>query len=123
METLARLTASAEALAALGASLRADVEGIEVDPAVAAGFDGVLAELGLDPAALSERERSTIALYARAFLRQAVDLVEHPDRRPGWGVGDPVILSSLGRGSASLAGAFAVVPELAAALSAPGAVL
>ena len=34
MTTLARLTASAEALAALGAHLRADTEGLKLDPAM-----------------------------------------------------------------------------------------
>jgi 2-polyprenyl-3-methyl-5-hydroxy-6-metoxy-1,4-benzoquinol methylase len=123
METLARLTASAEALAALAARLRADTEGLPLDPEIEQALDGVLASLGVEREGLSGEERATIALYARAFLRQAADLADHPERPPGWGYDDPVVLLSLGRGSASIALAFAAVPELDAALSAPGAAL
>jgi SAM-dependent methyltransferase len=123
MATLARLTASAEALAALGAALRADTEGLALDPAVAAAVDGVVAELGIDPEALTPPERGTIALFARAFLRQAADLIDHPERPPGWGYEDPVVLLSLGRGSASIVSAFAQAPELVERLSRDGAAL
>jgi SAM-dependent methyltransferase len=102
MTTLARLTASAEALAALGACLRADTEELRLDPAIAAAVDGVVAELGVDPTTLTPTERGTVALFARAFLRQAADLIDHPERPPGWGYEDPVVLLSLGRGSASI---------------------
>ena len=121
METMARLTASAEALAALAARLRADAEGIALDPAVEAALDGVLEELGIAFDALQPAERATLAQFARAFLRQANDLVEHPEHPPGWAYEDDVVLLSLGRGSASIAGAFACVSELEEALSRPGA--
>jgi SAM-dependent methyltransferase len=123
MTTLARLTASAEALAALGARLRADTEGLALDPAIAAAVDGVVAELGVDPDTLTPTERGTIALFARAFMRQAADLIDHPERPPGWGYEDPVVLLSLGRGSASIVSAFATVPELVELLEREGAVL
>jgi len=123
MTTLARLTASAEALAALGALLRADTEGLRLDPAIATAVDGVVAELGVDPETLTATERGTVALFARAFLRQAADLIDHPERPPGWGYEDPVVLLSLGRGSASIVSAFATVPELVALLGREGAVL
>jgi hypothetical protein len=51
-----------------------------------------------------------------------VDLVDHPEHPPGWAYEDEGVVVALGRGSASVAGAFAAVPELAAALSRPGAV-
>jgi SAM-dependent methyltransferase len=123
MTTLARLTASAEALAALGARLRADTEALRLDPAIAAGVDNVVAELGVDPQSLSPTERGTVALFARAFLRQAADLIDHPERPPGWGYEDPVVLLSLGRGSASIVSAFATVPELVELLERDGASL
>src|SRR5689334_7815787 len=123
MTTLARLTASAEALAALGARLRAETEGLKLDPAIAAAVDGVVSELGVDPDALTPTERGTVALFARAFLRQAGDLIDHPERPPGWGYEDPVVLLSLGRGSASIVSAFATVPELVALLGREGAAL
>ncbi|WP_053227176.1 SAM-dependent methyltransferase [Solirubrobacter soli] len=119
MATLTRLVAQTEALAALGARLRDDVE---LDPAIAAALDGVVEELGIDPAALTPAERTMIGSFARAFLRQAVDLVDHPERPPGWANEDAGVVVPLGRGSASVAGAFACVPELDAALSRPDAV-
>lgn len=123
MATLARLTASAEALAALGARLRADTEGLALDPAIAAAVDGVVTELGVEPEALTPTEQGTVALFARAFLRQAADLIDHPERPPGWGYDDPVVLLSLGRGSASIVSAFANVPELVSLLERDGATL
>src|SRR3954453_12232395 len=102
MTTLARLTPSAEALAALGARLRADTEELALDPAISVAVDGVGAELGVDPEMLTPTERGTVALFARAFLRQAADLIDHPERPPGWGYEDPVVLLGLGRGSASI---------------------
>jgi precorrin-6B methylase 2 len=123
MITLARLTASAEALAALGARLRADTEELALDPAIGDAVDGVVAQLGVEPLALSPTERGTVALFARAFLRQAADLIDHPERPPGWGYEDPVVLLSLGRGSASIVSAFAEVPELVRLLSRDGATL
>ncbi len=123
MTTLARLTASAEALAALGARLRADTEGLALDPAIAAAVDRVVAEVGVDPGTLTPTESGTIALFARAFMRQAADLIDHPERPPGWGYEDPVVLLSLGRGSASIVSAFATVPELVELLEREGAEL
>jgi SAM-dependent methyltransferase len=123
MATLTQLVAQAEALAALGARLRVDADGIELDPAIADALDGVVAELGIDPAALAPGEREMLASYARAFLHQAVDLIDHPEHPPGWAYEDERVVVALGRGSASLAGAFATVGALDAALSRPGAVL
>ena len=120
---MTRLVASAEALAALAARLRADVEGIALDPEIESALDEILAELGVDVAALSDAERLGVGLMARSWLRQAADLVEKPDRPRGWSFDDPIILRSQGRSSATIAPAFAQVPELDAALSADGAVL
>lgn len=52
-----------------------------------------------------------------------MDLIDHPERRPGWAYEDDVVLLSLGRGSAAIAGAIAEVPALDAALSRPGAIV
>jgi hypothetical protein len=123
MATMTRLVASAEALAVLAARLRAHVEGIDLDPDIEAALDGILAELGVDVAALDDAERLGVGLMARSWLRQAVDLVENPGRPPGWGFDDPVILRSQGRSSATIAPAFAQVPELAEALDGDGAAL
>jgi 2-polyprenyl-3-methyl-5-hydroxy-6-metoxy-1,4-benzoquinol methylase len=105
MAEVGRLVASAEALAALGARLRADAEGIGLDPAVAIALDRAVSELNLD--------LMIAAMYARAFLRQALDLLEDPGRAPGWSYEDPVILLSLGHASASIA---AIIARLAPTL-------
>lgn len=127
MATLARLTASTEALAALGARLRAETEGLALDPSIAAALDAVAGELGVHPDELSAGEQAAVANFARAFLRQAADLLEAPERPPGWAYEDPVVLVSQGRGSATVAEAIAqVAPRLdglEAALAGEGAVV
>ncbi len=126
MAELGRLVASAEALAALGARLRADVEAIPLDPAVGAALDRAVAELHLNLEEVNGPQRRTAANYARAFLRQALDLLEDPGRAPGWSWEDPVVLLSLGRASASIAEVIAgIAPTLDgldAALAREGAV-
>jgi len=109
MAEVGRLVASAEALAALGARLRADSEGIVLDPRVEVALDRAVAELQLDLDGVDDRERTIAAMYARAFLRQALDLLEEPGRAPGWSYEDPVILLSLGRASASIATVIATI--------------
>lgn len=127
MAAVGRLVADAEALAALAARLRADAEGIDVPAAIAAALDPAVAELGLDLDALSDDERRTAAGFARAFLRQALDLAEHPERPPGWVHEDPGVLLTLGRASAVIASVIAsIAPQLdglEAALAAEGAAI
>ena len=125
MATVTRLTTAAEALAALGARVRADGEGLALDPEIAAALDAVVGELGVDTAGLSAGERVAVAGYARAFLHMASDLADDPRRPPGWAIEDPVVLLSLGRGSAAIAKVIArIAPRLEgldAALRADGA--
>lgn len=113
MGAVMRLSAGAEALAALGAKLQADVDGVVLDPAVAAALDGVVAELGIDIETLSPQERAIVATAARAFLLLAGDMLADPERSPGWSVEDPSVMLSLGRMSAFIAGVIdSVVPTL-----------
>lgn len=127
MGEIGRLVAASEALGALAARLRADAEGIDVPPAVEAALDPAVAALGLDLDALSEDERHTAAMFARAFLRQAPDLAEHPERSPGWAHDDPDVLLTLGRASAVIASVISsIAPQLdglEAALGAEGAAI
>ncbi|MDQ3678253.1 MAG: class I SAM-dependent methyltransferase [Actinomycetota bacterium] len=113
MGTVMRLSAGAEALAALGAKLQADVDGIELDAAVAEALDDVVAELAIDLAALSSQERAIVATAARAFLLLAGDMLADAERSPGWAIEDPGVLLSIGRMSAFIAEVIAaVVPTL-----------
>ena len=113
MGTVMRLGIAAEALAALSARLRADVEQIELDRDVAAGLDEVVDRLGVDVAAMTAQERRRIAMSAQALLLQAADLLGDPGRPPGWAFDDPAVLLSTGWLSAGIARDIA---ELAPAL-------
>jgi SAM-dependent methyltransferase len=100
-----------ESLAALGAHLRIESESLDADPGVAALLAAVAEELGVDGA--SPQERQAVLGFIRAFVRQAADLIDDPGRPAGWSYDDPVVLQSIGRGSASIAGVIAsVAPRL-----------
>ena len=103
MGTVMRLGIAAEALAALGARLRADVDEIELDREVAAGLDEVIDRLGVDVVAMTPEERRRIAMSAQALLMQAADVLGDPGRPPGWAFDDPAILLSTGWLSAGIA--------------------
>ena len=110
---MTRLVASAEALAALAARLRADVEGIALDPEIEAALDDVLAEMGV--AALGDAERLGRPRPDRGASGRG------SGREPGPPAGVELRRSdhpaSQGRSSATIAPAFAQVPEMHAALS------
>lgn len=120
-----RLSVAAEALAALSARLRAEVEGVALDAATAAALDAVVSQLDLDVADLTPEQRARLALTARSLLLQAADLVSDPGRDPGWTYEDPAVLLATGRLSATIAGVIAqIAPSLgglADALERPGA--
>lgn len=122
MATLRPLTASMEALAAIAAHLRV-LDGAPTEPALAGQLAEVARLSGL-PTDLGPEERAIGASLVRAFLRQAVDLVEHPERAPGWAGDDAVVVESQGRASAIVAHIVAALPPgapLHRALSRPGA--
>jgi len=112
LEVTQQLAARMEALAAIGARLT----GRDIDPVIDRALDGVLAAVGVDQtslAALSPDQRGACLGFVRAFMRQAGELVEHPERPPGWVDDDPVVLQGIGRGSSSLAPVIAqIVPGL-----------
>ena len=64
-------------------------------------------------AELDAEQQRTVAGVLTSVFRQAADLIEHPDRAPGWVHQDPVVLQATGRASMSVAGVLArVAPEL-----------
>lgn len=111
--TVMRLGIAAEALAGLAARLRADVEGVELAPDVAAGLDAVVDRLGIDVVRMTSEERRRVAMSAQALLLQAADLLADPGRPPGWAFDDPAVLLSTGGLSANIAG---VIAQIAPAL-------
>ncbi|MHB2170173.1 SAM-dependent methyltransferase [Alsobacter sp. R-9] len=94
------LADSAHALAALGAAIRLRHENILPDPRIASMLDDIASELSPDGLeGLSPAEATIAEAWIRTLLRQAVDLMENPDRSPGWTFDDPVVLDSQGRSS------------------------
>src|SRR5262249_51444703 len=111
-----KLNGPMEALGALGAALRIQTEGLPVDPGVREALTGVLRALGVDEAELAAvptEQKLAIAGGIRGFLRQSVDLVEHPDSPPGWTIADPDLLQNQGRLSTPVAEVIAqIAPSL-----------
>lgn len=108
-----RLNLSVDALAALGAHLRARTEGIAVPTEVAELLDDVAAALDVDLTDLTDDEMRIVADSIRTYFIQAADLLADPGREPGWTFDDPVLLQSQGRASASVAKLIsAIVPTL-----------
>lgn len=112
----ASLSASAEALAALGTALRVRATGQRATPEVEAALDGVLDALGLaeEVRAAGTAELEALLSPIRAVLFQAQDLVDDPWRSPGWSYTDRDVLESQGRTSAAFARILEshLVPEL-----------
>jgi SAM-dependent methyltransferase len=115
--------AAAEAVAALGASLRLRLrrDGGAVDPALAARLDAVLDALGVREAvgALEPREAVAMLGLVEGLLGQAADFVARPGRT-SWDHEDPSILMAQGHMSTLLVDAFRhlVVPSLGGGLAA-----
>ena len=89
-----------EALAALGAELSLQQADAAGPPEIVAALQGVSAAGGItDLDQLPPQQRAMIFGLIRMYLHQALDVVEHPDRTPGWTFTDPAILDGWGRGS------------------------
>src|SRR5215469_4731225 len=123
-----QLSVPVEALAALGAELRALQEHLDVDPRVRALLQEAVAAIG--PQLLDELKpgdaTSALALVQTVF-RQALDVLENPTRAPGWIYDDPVVLQTQGQVSRVIVHRIDALakqhPSLVAALRAPGVFL
>lgn len=127
MRTVQRLNASVEALAALGAELRLQQDEVAGDPRIHAILKDVVS--ALDPALLdgvNAGQRAAVLGGIQAFFRQAINLLEQPDRPPGWAY-DPTVLQAQGRLSRVIVHEIERIsasrPNLQATLRAPGAFL
>jgi SAM-dependent methyltransferase len=97
-----------EALAALGAELALQQSDANGSPDIVAALNAVSTAAGLTGLdEIPPPQRAMALALIRMYLHQAIDLVDHPDRAPGWTFTDPAILDGWGRGSAA-------VPELIA---------
>jgi len=123
-----RLSVSVEALAAVGAELRLQQQGLDGDPRVRLLLNQVVR--AVDPQLLENfeinQQAAALALI-QAIFRQALDLLENPARAPGWTYTDPEILQSQGRVSRLIVRGIetmaAQLPDLSDALQRPGAFL
>jgi precorrin-6B methylase 2 len=104
---LSRLSASMEALAAVAVHLASKPR---PHPALADAVAAVARQVGV-PDGLTADDRAVAVAFAQAFFRQAADLLEHPDRAPGWSFDDGSLLESQGRASAILARILCALPE------------
>jgi predicted O-methyltransferase YrrM len=100
MPVVMQWTTATEALAALGAQLSVLQSG-SASPEVASALHAVSAAAGLsDLDDIPAPQQATLLAIIRLQLHQALDLLEHADREPGWTFTDPAILDGFGRGSA-----------------------
>jgi precorrin-6B methylase 2 len=93
-----RLSVSVETLAALGALLRFEEDGLEGDSRVRTLLNDVAR--AIDPQLLEgveKRQQASILALIRTMFRQGLDLLENPERAPGWSYQDPDILQSQGQ--------------------------
>jgi hypothetical protein len=104
---------TAESLGALGAYL-ALLGSDSGDDGVRDRLRALTEAAGLpDLASLEPPQRAMVAALARSSLKQALDLLEEPERAPGWAYSDPGVLDGWGRGSSAVPGMInAVAPEI-----------
>jgi 2-polyprenyl-3-methyl-5-hydroxy-6-metoxy-1,4-benzoquinol methylase len=128
MQQLHALNSAVETLAATGAELRLRRDELTGDARVRPLLQEVVRRI--DPTVLDEikpgQAQAALGLIRTSF-RQAMDLLENPERGPGWVYQDPVVLDSQGQVSRlivrGMAAAAAQRTDLASRLEQPGTVL
>lgn len=115
MGTVMRWATATEALAALGAELALQQPDAQATPEIVSALQAVSAAGGLtDLGELPPPQAAMVLGMIRLYLHAASDLVDQPDRAPGWTFTDPAILDGMGRGSAMIPMLIASAhPELA----------
>lgn len=94
------LGASMDALAAVGAELRLRHECLFAAPRVRLSLEEVVQRIDLKLLeGVTKNEEHAALRIIEAFFRQAIDLLEHPARVPGWSYTDPIVLHGQGLAS------------------------
>lgn len=128
MAAAVRLGASVDALAALAAFVRLETADLPADPVVRDLLSRIAAELvgtetGSAVGAADPAAAAPVVGLARAFLRQAAELIENPGRSGGWEQVDVPLLQSIGRLSMAISGAILtaerLLPDLGTQLGRP----
>ena len=125
---IVRLGVHVEALAALGAALRLQHSGAHSDPRVCGSLQRVIH--AIDPR-LVENDALTdgrdSAAVIQTVFRQSIELLENPERSPGWRHEDPAMLQSQGQMSRHIIHSIDALadqcPGLRATLRRPGTLL
>jgi precorrin-6B methylase 2 len=128
MSAVLRLSASMEALAALGGELRLRRDGLFAAPRVRELLQEVVE--CIDPKAFDgvtgDQAAAALAIIEGAF-GQAIDLLQNPARTPGWSYADAAVLQGMGIRSRRFVRAMEVFasrePRFRHALQRPGALL
>jgi SAM-dependent methyltransferase len=107
------------ALAALGAELALQQPDLKAPAEIEAALHEVSTAAGLTGLdELPPPQQAMLVAVIRSSLYEAIDLLEHPDRAPGWTFTEPAILDGWGRGSAMVPALIAAShPDLAAVTS------
>lgn len=128
MVAVHELSASMDALAAIGAELRTRREGLSLRSPIQELLQGVVARI--DPnllADLTPNEEATALGIIESFVRQSADLLQRPARMPGWSYDDPVIINGQGMTSCAFVRTFEdaalKVPDFHSVLARPGTLL
>jgi SAM-dependent methyltransferase len=124
-DSLMRLSSAVQTLAAVGAELRLREEETSGDPRVRALLRDVLT--AFDPQlldAMDGTQQATALALVQTTFRQALELLEHPARKPGWADTDAVILQSQGQLSRMIVRGIEAIaaqrPELSEMMQRPG---
>lgn len=96
-----------EKAAAFGAHLRNLTEPITVPAEVAETVQALAEEVVPGVSDMPAESLQTVKAGMIAFFRQALDLLEHPERPPGWRFEDPLVVQAQGRTSAMVPGILA----------------
>ncbi len=123
-----RMTTEAETLAALILALGHRSGDVELPEAMVKPLETIADHVTPDLGAIDLGPLRAVASLGRAMLIQAAGFAAHPTEPSAWAVTDPVVMQSLGQGSAALGPAVAnlVVPRydgLAARLGEPDAAI
>ena len=115
MASVMRWATATDALAALGAELAVQQPGVTAPPEIVRALGEVSAAAGIgDVGELPAPQQAMVLALIGCCVHQASDLLDHPDRAPGWTFTDPAILDGWGRGSAMVPALIAAAhPDLA----------
>lgn len=115
MGTVMQWMTATDALAALGAELQLQAPDAEAPAEIIAALRTVSSAAGIGGVSeIPAPQRGMLLGVIGLCLHHAVDVLDNPDRSPGWTYTDPAILEGIGRGSSMIPALIASAhPDLA----------